>query len=60
MTVEKKELEYQYRYRKVNPPYYYASKNEVNNPKYRSASPATEKNRYGFYQNGSITALRSE
>ena len=59
MSIEKKQLERTY-HRQVHTPLYYASKSEVNNPKYRSASPATEKNRFGFYQNGSITALRPE
>jgi hypothetical protein len=37
---------------------YYASENEVTNPKFRSASPASKITEYGTFRNGRITSMR--
>ena len=37
---------------------YYASENEVSNPKFRSASPASKITEFGNFRNGRITSLR--
>jgi hypothetical protein len=37
---------------------YYASENEVTNPKFRSASPAIKITEYGTFRNGRITSMR--
>ena len=40
------------------PPGYYASENEVTNPKFRSASPASKVTERGTFRNGRITSMR--
>ena len=37
---------------------YYASETDLNNPKLRSASPASKVTEYGTFRNGRITSMR--
>jgi hypothetical protein len=47
-----------YQRRNGYPLSYYASENEVTNPKFRSASPASKITEYGTFRNGRITSMR--
>ena len=61
MKTEKKEFKVRnFSSKKVNLKFYSATPEEVNNPEYRTAIPANQKNRFGHYQNGKITAVRPE
>lgn len=61
MKTEKKEFKMRaFSNKKMNPKFYQATPEEVNNPELRFAAPAKEKNKYGHYQNGRISAIRPE
>jgi len=48
-------------YGKEKIPYsYYATPDEVQNKELRKCTPASKKNKYGYYQSGRITAVRAE
>ena len=59
MNIMKTELKVRSHQRKNGYPLsYYASENEVTNPKFRSASPASKITEYGTFRNGRITSMR--
>jgi hypothetical protein len=61
MKTEKKEFKVRnFSSKKVNPKFYSATPEELNNPEYRTAVPTNQKNKFGQYQNGKIISIRSE
>jgi hypothetical protein len=59
MSIVKKEVKVKTYQRKNGYPLgYYASQKEINDPKFRSASPASSPTEFGTFRNGRITSMR--
>lgn len=59
MNIMKKKIEMKLYQRKNGyPPNYYASEQEVSNPKFRSAKPGVKATEFGHFKNGRITSVR--
>jgi hypothetical protein len=59
MNIMKKKIEMKtYQRKNGYPSSYYASETELNNPKFRSASPANKPTEYGTFRNGRIISMR--
>lgn len=54
----KSEIKIQHKGRKSLPPHYYATPQDLNNPKLRSAKPGEFSVRMGCYKSGKILSVR--